>query len=217
MTFESSKNLGGIGALLVVIGGLTIFGYAYAGILAIIGIILVLVGLNGLANHYQEKGIFNNALYGLILEIVGAVVAVGALIASILAWIGSAMSNLPAGFNWQDPTSWQSWVTANAGNPMAVFDVFSGLIVGFVVALVLLFIFVVVSAVFYRRSFSTLATKSGVGMFGTAGLLLLIGAILTIILIGFVLMWIAFILLIVAFFSLREQPTQTTTPPPPSQ
>lgn len=215
MTFESSKNLGGIGALLVVIGGLATFGYPYAGLLSLIGIILVLAGLNGLANHYQEKGIFNNALYGLILEIVGGIVAVGAVIAAILVFIGNTLNTLPAGLNWQDPASWQSWITANAGNPMTVFNVFGGLIIGFVVALVVLFIFVVVSAIFYRKSFSTLASKSGVGMFGTAGLLLLIGAVLTIILIGFVLMWIAFILLIVAFFSLREQPTQTTAPPPP--
>ncbi len=213
MTFETSKNLGGIGALLVVIGGLAIFGFPYAGLIALIGIILVLAGLNGLANHYQEKGIFNNALYGFILEIVGGIVAAGTVVATILAWIGTAV--LPAGLNWQDPASWQAWATANAGNPSAFLDVFSGLIVGAVIALVLLFIFIVVSAIFYRKSFSTLGGKSGVGMFGTAGLLLLIGAILTIVLIGFVLMWIAFILLIVAFFSLKEQPTQTTTPPPP--
>jgi len=54
-------------------------------------------------------------------------------------------------------------------------------------------------------------------MFSTAGLLLLIGAVLTIIVIGVIVVWIAMILLAVAFFSIKPataQATQSTSPPP---
>jgi len=45
-------------------------------------------------------------------------------------------------------------------------------------------------------------------MFGTAGLMILIGAVLTIVLVGFILLWVAMILLAVAFFSIKTQPAQ---------
>ncbi len=211
MTFESSKNLGAIGALLVVIGSLATFGSSFALVLDLIGIILILIGLNGLANHYQEKGIFNNALYAFILTIVGGIVFVGILIGTFLA----SVTTLP--FDWTDAMAWQNWITNNATNFSAIWNVFSGIIVGVIAAFLILFIFIVISGIYYRKSFSTLSNKSSVGMFGTAGLLLLIGAVLTIVIIGFLLIWIAFILLIVAFFSLKEQtpPQATATPPPP--
>lgn len=60
MTFESSKTLGGIGALLMFIG---VFPYInYFGIIPLIGAILVLVALHGFARIYKESGIFDNAL-----------------------------------------------------------------------------------------------------------------------------------------------------------
>jgi len=91
-----------------------------------------------------------------------------------------------------------------------------GLIGSIIVAFVVAFVFVIVSAIFYRKSFNLLAAKSGVNMFGIAGLLLLIGAVLTIILVGFVLMWIAFILLAVGFFSIKTPITEQTPAAPSS-
>ena len=55
--------------------------------------------------------------------------------------------------------------------------------------------------------------KTGVGLFGTTGLLILIGAVLTIIGIGFILLWIALILLTVSFFSIKTQAAQPPTTP----
>ena len=86
---------------------------------------------------------------------------------------------------------------------------FAGLIF---VALAVLFAFLVITTFFLRRSLSLMATKTGVGLFGTTGTLLLISAVLTIILIGFLGVVIAFLLLAIAFFSIRAQ----QTPPPPA-
>ena len=84
MNLETSKNLGGVGAILMFISPLLTYVAAYAGLLGLIGFILVLIALKGLGDYYNEGGIFNNALYGFMIGVVGSVVAVGAFIASVL-------------------------------------------------------------------------------------------------------------------------------------
>ncbi|MEM3699936.1 MAG: DUF996 domain-containing protein [Candidatus Bathyarchaeia archaeon] len=84
---------------------------------------------------------------------------------------------------------------------------------GVIFAVVLMFIFYLLGAIFFKKSFNILSMKSGEKMFDTAGLLLLIGAILTIIIIGAILMLVAWILVAVAFFSIKI----SAVPPPPSQ
>lgn len=205
MNLDTSKNLGGIGALLVVIACLGFFGSGYAGLLSIVGVILLLISAKGLADYYNESSIFNNALYGFITAIVGGVVFIGVLVATVLATLADL------GIDLMDPD-----IATTLPAKLTDFTIIFDLLGAIIVALVVLFIFIVVASVLCRKSLSTLAAKSGVGMFGTAGLLLLIGAVLTIILIGFIIIWIAFILLIVAFFSIKATaPQQRSEPPPP--
>ena len=49
MILETSKNIGGIGAILMFIGVLPLF--TYSGILSLIGLILVLVAAKGFAEN----------------------------------------------------------------------------------------------------------------------------------------------------------------------
>jgi len=205
MTLESSKNLGGIGALLMVIGALPFFG-AYTSILSLIGLILVLIALNGLANYYSERGIFNNALYGILTAIAGGIVTVAIVIVALLDFLSDIGIDIVNMTDWTafSRIDYQGVLTLNALLPF---------LAALVLGLVVLFVFVVVSAFFIRRSLNLAAAKTGVGMFHTAGLLLLIGAFLTIIIVGFLLIFIAMILLIVAFFQIRTQPA--AAPPPP--
>jgi len=88
-----------------------------------------------------------------------------------------------------------------------------GAILGLFGGLLIAWLFLIISSIFIRRSFDTMATRLNVGSFRTAGLLYFIGAILTIILIGFVILLVAYILQIVAFFSIPEtaQPVQPQT------
>jgi uncharacterized membrane protein len=198
--------MGAIGALLMVIGVLPILG-AYTSILSLIGFILVLIALNGLANYYSERGIFNYALYGILTAIAGGVITVAIVFVALLDFlsdIGLTLTNLT------DATAlsqidWQSIVTLDTIWPF---------LATLLLALVVLFAFLVLSAFLIRRSLNLTATKTGVGMFHTAGLLLLIGAFLTIVIIGFLLIFIAMILLIVAFFQIRAQPAAPPPPPP---
>ena len=72
MTLESNKILGGVGAILLAIP----FGN-------LIGIILLLIAMKGIADDYNEPDIFKNTLYGFIFGIVGVI----ALVAVILMFV----------------------------------------------------------------------------------------------------------------------------------
>jgi uncharacterized membrane protein len=209
MTLETDKSLGGVGAILLVIGTIPFAGF-YTGILAIVGLILVLISLKGLSSYYSESGIFNNALYAFIIAIVGGIVSIVAIVTAAIGFLDKI------GFhpsNWTDPTVWRNFNWSNIS-----WDTVSPYIAAIVLSLVMLFVFAIVTAIFLRRSLNSLSSKSGVGMFGTARLMILIGAVLTIILVGFIILWVAMILLAVAFFSIKTQAAQPTAPgPPPAQ
>lgn len=207
VTLESSKALGGVEVLLMVIGP---FGGVYTGMLALVGLILVLIALKGLSDHYNEAGIFSNALYGVVTAIIGGVVFVAVIVVTavgFLSALGSGAANLGnwtafQSINWQD---------------VATLDILWPYIATILGSLVVLFIFVVVATVFLRRSSTLLSTKTGVNLFGTTGLIMLIGAVLTVIGVGFILLWIALILIVVAFFSIKTESAQPSASTSPSQ
>lgn len=206
MDFQTNKTLGGVGALLLLIGFLP-FISPLVGILGLVGFIFILVALNGFANYYKEKGIFNNALYGIIIFIIGGVITIAAAIFILVDFFTSLGIDLT---NWQ---SFQSIDWASIMTPDKIFD----LVVGGIIALVILFIFSIISAIFWRKSLDLLATKTDVRLFATTGLLLLIGAVLSIILIGFILLFVAIILLIISFFSIKEPALKSEMPQPEKQ
>jgi uncharacterized membrane protein len=190
MSVESNKTLGGIGALLVGIGFLVPF-------LSLVGIILVFIALKGMADYYNDSGIFQNALYGLIFLIVGVIV--GALVI-LGAFFGIGV--------WTE--------MAPDYTDIGALGAFIGTLI---IGVVILFVFYLLAAIFFKKSFDSLKTKTGENMFGTAGMLMLVGAILTIVVIGLILMLIAWILAAVAFFSVKTgapPPGPAPPPPPPS-
>lgn len=184
MDTESSKMIAGIGSLLIAISFIVFIGWA-APVVGLIGIILALIGVKSLADNYNEPGIFNNALWALIFMIIGVIAFVVITVFSVFVGI----TGIAAG----DISSIWTWIT--------------GIIIGFVI----LFVFYILHAVYIRRSFSLLSNKTGEKLFDTAGLIMLIGAILTIVIVGIFLLLIAWILAAVAFFTMRT----TAAPPPP--
>jgi uncharacterized membrane protein len=208
MTPESSKTLGGIGAILMFIG---IFPYiSYYGIAELIGAILVLTALYSLGNYYRDSGIFNNALYGIMAGIVGVVSAVAIGLAIVLPNIKDFLMTIFPSWNgdWSTISS-LSGMTPNTSN-IGIGDVIP-FISAAIVIFVILWIFAIIATFFVRRSLVRLSAKTNVGLFSTAGLLLLIGAFLIIVVgLGLILMWVAALILAIAFFNLK--PTQQ--PPP---
>jgi len=208
LNFETSKNLGGVGAILMFIGFIipTVTG-GFGSILSLVGLILILVGLKGLADYYNEAGIFNNFLYGTIAGIVGVVIA-GAT--AILAFFAMFEEFMYAIFpTWNGDLSTLPSLTPDLSGLSGAIDptVFFPFIAVILIVLVILFLVAIIVAVFMRKSLNSLSAKTGVGLFGTTGLLLLIGAVLTVIVIGLLLIWISMLILAIAFFSMRPQQT----------
>jgi len=202
LNLETSKNLGGVGAILIFIGVLPLF--AYSGIISLVGLILVLIGLKGLADYYSEAGIFNNALYGVITAIVGGLVFVGVAFIALVDFLNELGLTIENVADWSAELSAMDWTTVG-------FNIIGDFVAYILLALVVLFVFVIITAILLRKSLGLLSTKTGVGLFGTTGLLILIGAVLTIIAVGLLLIWIAMLILAIAFFSIRAQQAQAVT------
>jgi uncharacterized membrane protein len=177
-SLESNKNLAGIGSILLMFPAVSI-----------IGIILLFIGIKGLAEYYKDDSIYRNALRGLIFLIVAAVAIA---VAVPLFIIGGMFSAFSAG----------------------LFGIGLGLVALLLLA-VIVFVFYVIAAMNLRKSFNTIAQKSGEHMFETAGTLLFVGAILTIIFfIGLLLIVVAWIIATIAFFSIKAPQQQYTYTPP---
>jgi uncharacterized membrane protein len=216
VTLESSKILGGIGAILLFIGVITFFVQPFLAILGLIGIILVLVAMHDLASYYKESGVFNNALYGFIAGIVGIVVT-GITFVYLFFYTSVLTDFLYKIYpSWNGDLSTLSGLTANTSN-ISLSDA-TPILESFFLVLVVFWIFSIIAAFFARRSLKALSAKASVGLFSTAALLLLIGGFLAIAFIGFILMWIALLLIAIAFFQIKPQPEQpvATMAPSPS-
>jgi uncharacterized membrane protein len=208
MSIETGKILGGIGALLMFIGIIPYINYF--GVIELIGLILVMIGLYNLASHYKEGGIFNNALYGLIIGIVGGVISIAAVIITVLSSITDFLYTLFP--DWNGDWTALSGLTPNPSN--LTLDNIMPLITGIFAMFIILWVCSIIAAFFIRRSLGALSAKSGVGLFSTAGLLLLIGAVLIILFgIGLILIWISALIIAIAFFQIKPQQPQ---PPPPA-
>ena len=70
----------------------------------------------------------------------------------------------------------------------------------------------IVSAIFLKNAYDRAAQKLNNSSFGTAGLLYLIGALTTIVLVGFLILFIALIFQIIAYFSINDQPAMPAYP-----
>lgn len=184
------KMLGGIGSLLTLLAIVPSAGP----ILAIVGLILVLVAIKYASNILGDPRIFSNMLYAVVLAIIGLVIGVVAVVAVVFQAIG--LGYLSSSFSATPPSS------------VAVGDIL-GLLGVIIIGLLAVWACFLVSSIFLRRSFSELGKRLNVGLFGTGALIYLIGAALTIVLVGFILIFIAEILFLIAFFSMS-----TTLPSP---
>jgi uncharacterized membrane protein len=204
MALETSKILGGIGALLMFLGVIPYI--SYFGVIEVIGLILIMVAMYNLASYYNEGGIFNNALYGIIIGIVGGVVSIATVFVAILTSLQDFLYAIFPG--WNGDWTALSGLTPDPSN--ISLDNIIPLIAGVFLVFIILWVFSIIAAFFIRRSLGSLSAKSGVGLFSTAGLLLLVGAVLIILFgIGLILIWISALLLAIAFFQLRPQQAQT--------
>jgi uncharacterized membrane protein/ribosomal protein L40E len=82
----------------------------------------------------------------------------------------------------------------------------SSLFPSFLLILGAFWVFTIISAIFLKRSYEKIAQRLNVNAFATTGLLYLIGAALTIVLVGFLILLIALVFQVVAYFSIQDRP-----------
>jgi uncharacterized membrane protein len=157
-------------------------------LLSLVGWILILLATKEISESVQDKTIFDNALLAGITAVIGAVVF-GVFIFS--GAIGGLFFAGPFGIG-------------GVG------------FLGFLVILGAFWVFTIISAIFLKRSSEKISQRLNVSAFATAGLLYLIGAALTIVFIGFLIILIALIFQVVAYFSIQDRPpTPGWTQPSP--
>jgi uncharacterized membrane protein len=171
--FETSKLLAAIGSILLFL--------SFTPILGIVGIVLLFLGMKGLAEHYKNDDISKNIVTGVLFGIIGFIVLAIDVIGAFGLFSVSSLS--------YD-------IGASVASAMVTVTLL-------IIVFVILFFFMLLMARSFRKAFNALADNSGEQLFRAAGTLLWIGAILTIIGIGLILIWISFLILTIAFILLK--------------
>jgi uncharacterized membrane protein len=188
VNFQYNKNLAIEGSILLWLSVVPYVGW----VLGIIGVVLLLRSMKEFSNYYQDESIYKNTLTGIKYYIV-AIIAAAVAIASFAIGVWTA-TGFTAHFE----------LTAAFG---------VGIIAG-IAGLVIAFVFFVLASLNLRKTFNTLAQKSGEHSFETAGTLLMIGSILTIIGVGLLLIVIAWIFATIGFFTMKPPQYQQYTEQP---
>jgi uncharacterized membrane protein len=183
VNFQYSKTLAVEGSILLLLGLLPTVGW----VLGIVGVVLLLKATKELSNYYQDESIHKNTWTGLkyyIVALIALAVGVG---------IGLA-----------------SFATAGifAGVPFTLAAGIVGGIIAILAGLAVAFVFYVLAALHLRKAYDTLAQKTGETSFNTASTLLLIGAILTIIGVGVILIVISWIFVMYGFSVMKPKEFQ---------
>lgn len=187
-----AKILGGIGAIL----SLLVFTPYVGPIVGLVGLVLVFIAVKYVADTTKHQKIFQDYLMNFIFQII-ALVAV--IIIMIIAF------GVSGGFSWIEGLEGKEYTDLNS-----FWDSFGTMIIGLIAALVIAWIFLVLGARYLRKSYNSIAEHTQVGLFRTTGTVYFIGTITLIILVGFLILFIAKILEIISFFSLPENPPATT-------
>lgn len=193
-----AKSLGAVGSIMVILSAVPSVG----ALLGIVGFILMLVAIREISEIVADRSIFSNMLVAVGLAIAGIIVGALVVVGSVLRFVG--LNNLNFGPNYSFNPS-----TVPAGDWVA-------LIGSVIIGLAVVWVMMLVSAVYVRRTYRSISLKLKVGMFETAGLVYLIGAATTIVLVGFLLLFIAQILVVVAFFEIEERQPMVVSQPAPA-
>ncbi len=179
--FENSKAMAGVGSILILLSIIPFVGW----VLGIVGIVLLVKSMKEFSRYYGDESVYQNTWKGIKYYIV-AIIAVAFSGAAVLIGIASATAFTFEGF-----------LAATAG--------FSAGIIAGMASLIVAFIFYVLAATNLKTTLNTLAEKTGDQTLATAGTLLWIGSILTIIGVGLILIFISWLFATIGFFSMKNQ------------
>jgi uncharacterized membrane protein len=205
------KVYGGVGSILVLLAILPYIGF----VLAIVGLVFILIALKYISDEVGEPKIFRYALYAFIAGVVGTVLLSIVVLSAFMAiFMYQAPFQMIPGIG---PTA----IPPNGmdqgeiyGNGMDQGWIYGDGLIGFAIAILGVLIAIwgslIISAIFLKTSYDAVAKHLGIGMFSTAAILYIVGAVLIIVfLIGLLIIFVGLILQIVAFFSIPESKPQS--------
>jgi len=185
---SNAKVFGGIGAILMLVGAFI----PNAGpIVSIVGLVLVFIAVKTISELTKDNEIFRNYLMNFIFSII-SIVAIFIIMLVAFGTVG--------GFSWIT-----SLETAEITDFESFWTYFGSIIGACVLALIVGWILSVIAAIYLRKSYNSIAEHTKVNLFKTTGTVYFIGAITTIVVIGFLILFIARIIEIIAYFSLPDK------------
>jgi uncharacterized membrane protein len=161
-------------------------------VIALVGFIIGIFAIHRLSQYYTEPAIFRNAILALIVSLVG----IGLTIAVISSIVLSAETSAKI-----------------VGGITTIAPMTGTMATLLVSALFTAFVLELAGAVFYMLVFHKLGNKSGVYNFNKAGTLYLIGIVMAIVIIGGVIIWIAWIYSASGFNSLKPKAAEAPNLP----
>lgn len=200
--FNDEKNYGIIGSVLLIAGFiLSLFSGIIGLIASVLGLVLVLIAVKNISEKVNDKDIFKNYLIHFLL-IIGAVIAVIAIIivtVGMSAFSVNELNELSKELESQENT--ESLTDEQYNELMdTIMPIVQGCCISILVGLILL----IISALFLKKSFDKIAEYTNVDLFKTTAIVYLIGVILSFILIGGAIIFVAYIIQIISFFRLPE-------------
>jgi len=196
-TLRQAKAMGGVGSILVLLSFVPFVGFLFG----LAGLVMVLLAVKRISEAVNDREIFHNVLMAVILQIVGSAISVFVVIGSFFAFVGSQVMMAPFG------SSFDGFGGSGILGSGAVMAVLGSLLAG----LIAMWVILIIAAKLLRKGYEGIADKTGTRTFRSVGRWYYYGAWLMIVLVGFVLILIAWILQIKAFFSLPESPTPQPT------
>jgi len=193
VNISTQKMLGGIGSILILLGWMTGVGILFG----IVGAVLWLISIYQLSNILGKPTIFQKALIGFILNVAGMVIAFAPFVLTMVIAFPFGLLVKIVLFN------------LTRGKTLDVTLDTSGLGFGALIVLTVAFIAIMVAyAIFVfgfylqKQAYEILAQATAHNLFKIAGLLLFIGANTTILFgLGLLLIIVGYIVLTVAFFT----------------
>lgn len=195
---KTSKTLSAVGSLLVVVS-LSVFWIPLTNLAGLVGIVLFLVGLHRIADQLNKKEIFREALKGIVIPIVGIIVIFIVLMVltglSILTLIGSSPMDFKMDMkNMEDLNLLLNFLYSTG----------STILIVVILSVIASWILIIIHGLKMSKVSDMLNESFSNLRFKAASLLFKLGGWLSIILVGFVLIWIAWLLYTIDFFSLPE-------------
>jgi len=193
---QDAQLFGGIGTLLMIVGFFIPYIW-FVGVM--VGSILVLIAVKHIADFTGDKQIFDEYLLSFIITILTIVTIISLTFFSFTT-IG--------GFN-----TFQGIETQEYYNLFSFWNEILSLLYACAIGLLIGWILMIIGALYFKRSYHRIAKQTDVELFKTAGTMYFIGALSLIFLVGFLIIFIAKIIEINAYFSLPKE--SALSPPLP--